>query len=246
MPKPRTESGPALSYEFFTPTWVTFVNLGTYGQSENVRVGPRLLLSTRLPLKAFGSSTDSWVLSGNAGLTLAPRGALIDMRATQSGRYEGGRFVDQRTTLLLRGASPMFLGVRFVGSIAFDLRKRDTQNTYVTLGADSGLRGFDTQALKGVGANRAIGNFELRTLPLAWRSVQVGGVVFYDVGSVYANLPDFRAYHAVGAGLRLLFPQFNRYPFTLDGGVSFDPVFHFVPAFTGGQYVPITAMEDPV
>ena len=34
--------------------------------------------------------------------------------------------------------------------------------------------------------------------------------------------------------------------FTFDGGVSFDPVFHFVPAFTGGQYVPITAAEDPI
>jgi hypothetical protein len=245
LPKQRRESGPALAYEFFTPTWVTFVNLSTYGQSENVRVGPRALLSTRVPLKALGSSTDSWVLSGDLGLTLAPRGALIDMRATASGRLERGRFVDRRTTFLLRGASPVFSFFRFVGSISFDLRKRDTQNTYVTLGGDSGLRGYDSQALNAIGAHRAVANFELRSLPVEWQAVQLGGVLFYDVGSVYQNLDAFRPYHAIGIGARLLFPQFNRYPFTFDGGMSFDPGFRFVPSLTGGQFVPITAAEDP-
>jgi hypothetical protein len=245
LPKQRRDSGPGLSYDFFTPTWVTFVNLSTYGQSENVRVGPRALFSTRLPLKIFGSSSDSWVMGGELGWTLAPRGALIDMRGSISGRYEGGRFVDRRTLLLLRGASPVFSVFRLVGSISFDLRKRDTQNTYVTLGADSGLRGYPSQALTGIGAHRAACNFELRTLPVQWRAVQLGGVIFYDVGSVYGDLDEFHAYHAVGIGARLLFPQFNRYPFTFDFGASFDPGFRIVPSLQGGQFVPITAAEDP-
>jgi hypothetical protein len=67
LPKERRESGPSLAYEFFTPTWVTFVNLSTYGKSENVQVGPRAFVSTRLPLRALGSSTDSWVIAGEAG-----------------------------------------------------------------------------------------------------------------------------------------------------------------------------------
>jgi hypothetical protein len=245
LPKERRESGPSLSYEFFTPTWVTFENLSTYGKSENVQTGPHLLLSTRLPVKALGSSTNSWVVSSEAGWTLAPRGALIDMRASISGRYEGAAFVDQRTVLLLRGASPTFSVLRLVGSISFDLRKRDTQNTFVTLGGDGGLRGYPSQAFRGFGVNRAVANFELRTLPLQWRAVQLGGVVFYDVGAVYENLAEFRAHHAVGVGARLLFPQLNRYPFTFDAGMSFDPGFRFVPTTMGGQFVPITAAEDP-
>ena len=243
MPKQRAESGPSLSYDLFTPFWETFVNLATYGQSENVRVGPHALLSTRLPLRAFGSTTDSWVLSGDLGLTLAPRGALIDVRATTSGRYEGQRFVDQWSTFLLRGASPVFSVFRLVGSLSLDMRRRDTQNTFVTLGGDSGLRGYNSQTLQGIGANRAIANFELRTLPIAWQAVHVGGVLFYDVGSVYKNLGGFRPYHAIGLGARLLFPQFNRYPFSFDGGMSFDPGFRFVPTITSGQVVMLTAAE---
>jgi hypothetical protein len=91
-----------------------------------------------------------------------------------------------------------------------------------------------------------VANFELRTLPLQWRAVQLGGVIFYDVGSVYESLDDFEAHHAVGLGVRLLFPQLNRYPFSFDGGMSFDPGFRFVPTYTGGQFFPLTAAEDPL
>jgi hypothetical protein len=246
LPKERRESGPTLGYEFFTPTWVTFVNLSTYGKSENVRVGPHALFSTRLPLRALGSSTDSWVLAGDAGWTLAPRGALIDIGASISGRYEGAQFVDQRTVLLLRGATPTFSVLRLVWSMGCDLRKRDTQNTFVSLGGDYGLRGYPSQEFSGFGVDRAVANFELRTLPLQWRAVQLGGVIFYDVGAVFESRDDFNAHHAVGLGARLLFPQFNRYPFTFDGGMSFDPGFRFVPTTMGGQFFPVTAAEDPL
>jgi hypothetical protein len=187
----------------------------------------------------------SAVLAGEAGWALAPRGALIDLGVSISGRYEGAQFVDQRMVVLLRGASPTFSVLRLVGSISLDVRKRDTQNTFVTLGGDYGLRGYPSQAFKGFGMDRAVANFELRILPLQWRAVQLGGVIFYDVGSVHETFSDFHAHHAVGVGARLLFPQFNRYPFTFDGGMSFDPGFRFVPTTMGGQFFPVTPAEDP-
>ena len=52
-------------------------------------------------------------------------------------------------------------------------------------------------------------------------------------------------YHAIGLGIRLVFPQFNRAPFSFDGGFSFQPQFDWVPTITAGQVVPITAIEDP-
>jgi hypothetical protein len=244
LPKQRTENGPYFSYDIFMPIWATFTNLATYGQSENVRIGPHVLWSTRLPLKAFGSTTNSWVVSGDYGYTLAPRGALIDARAIHSFRYEHDQRVDQRTLLLLRGASPVFSIFRFVASLYVERRKRDTQNTYVTLGGDNGLRGYDSASLGTFGGSRALANFELRTLPLAWQAVHLGGVIFSDVGSVYRTVDQFHPYYCIGVGARLLFPQFNRYPFSFDAGMSFDPTFRVVPTITSGQVVPLTATED--
>ena len=94
------------------------------------------------------------------------------------------------------------------------------------------------------GASRALANFEVRTLPLHLGAIHVGGVLFYDVGSVYLQASNAVFHHAAGAGIRFLFPQFNRYPFTLDGGVGLDPPFRMVPTFTTGQVVPLTALED--
>ena len=94
-------------------------------------------------------------------------------------------------------------------------------------------------------ANRVLANFEIRTLPIEWQAVHIGAVLFYDVGSVYTKLSTLTPHHAVGIGLRVLFPQFNRMPFSFDGGMSFDPYFRFVPTVASEQVVPLTAIEDP-
>ena len=43
----------------------------------------------------------------------------------------------------------------------------------------------------------------------------------------------------------MLFPQFNRRPFSFDGGMSFDPEFRFVPTIASEQVVPLIAADDP-
>jgi hypothetical protein len=55
----------------------------------------------------------------------------------------------------------------------------------------------------------------------------------------------------VGIGLRLLFPQLNRYPFSFDGGAPLDRsdgvnAVPFQPSFASDQSIPITAAEDPL
>ncbi len=72
----------------------------------------------------------------------------------------------------------------------------------------------------------------------------MGGVVFCDVGSVYQRWREMQLHYAVGVGLRIVFPQFSRYPFAFDGGAGLDPPFRFTPTFQGGQVVPLTATED--
>jgi hypothetical protein len=244
LPLGRTDHGPTASYEMFVPHWATFVNLASYGQSENVRTGPALSLGTRVPLRVLGSTANAWVVSATAGWVLAPRGYLVDLRVSGLGRLQQGAWLDQKATFQVRGATPVFSIFRFVTRAYLELRRNDTLRTYVTLGADNGLRGYLSQQIGAVGAHRMLANFELRTLPIMWQAVHLGGVLFYDVGSVFYNTSNLTAFHSVGIGLRLLFPQFNRQPFSFDGGASFYPTAQFVPTFAAGQVVPLTAVED--
>jgi Omp85 superfamily domain len=248
IPRERQESGPLLSYDFFTPTYVTFENLATFGQSENVRVGPALSMSSRLPLRAFGSNTDSWVVGAIAGYTLAPAGFLLDAKVEGIGRFERERWVDQRLVAALRGASPvLFKAFRVVARVSLDARRYDTLNTYVALGSSNGLRGYTSQEVRtgSLGASRMLANLELRSVPfIAWQAVHVGGVIFWDAGSVYNKTSSFALHHAVGLGLRVLFPQLNRTPFSFDGAAATDPPFRLVPTIKDGQVVPLTPLED--
>jgi hypothetical protein len=244
LPARRTDSGPTLSYEMFVARWVTFVNLATYGQSENVRVGPALALSTRVPIDALGSTYNAWVIAGDSSLVLAPRGFLVDLRAGGNMRLQQQRWIDRKATFQVRAATPVFSIFRFVVRSYLELRRSDTQRTYVTLGGDNALRGFPSQYFHGSGADRFLANFELRTLPIEWEAVHVGAVLFYDVGSVFYKPSAMQLSHGVGLGIRLLFPQFNRTPFSFDAGTSFNPAFPVVPTITAGQVVPITAAED--
>jgi outer membrane protein assembly factor BamA len=245
LPRARLENGPYASYDIVVPRWVTFVNLGTYGQSENVRVGPSTNLSVRAPLSQFGSTSNSWVLGGSAGFVLAPGGGLVEAKVSASTRYENEKLVDQVGSAYVRGATPVIHFFRFVARAAIESRRRDTSQSLVALGAANGLRGYTSQRFYGYGASRMLANFEIRTLPIEWQAVHIGGVIFYDVGAVYARLDEVQLHHAVGVGVRVLFPQFNRYPFSFDGGMpAGDPDFRIVPTFTSGQVVPLTALED--
>jgi hypothetical protein len=244
LPRARTENGPYATYDILVPRWVTFVNLGTFGQSENVRVGPSTSVSFRAPASAFGSTSNSYVMGSSAGFVLAPGGGLVEARASGSFRYENGKLVDQLLTGMVRGATPVISFFRLIAKLGFEQRRRDTSQALVALGASNGLRGYTSQYFYGYGADRLLANFELRTLPIEWQALHLGGVLFYDVGSVHGNLKEVEVHHAAGLGLRILFPQFNRYPFSFDGGMSADPDFRIVPTFTSGQVVPLTAWED--
>jgi hypothetical protein len=245
LPRERLEIGPTLSYDVFRARFVAFENLVSFGQTENVRVGPTASLSMRAPLEAFGSDSDSVVLGSSAGLALAPRGSLLEARLSGSLRSTRYGLQDQRFQALVRGATKvLFDAFRVVGRVSLDARRNDTANTYVTLGASNGLRGYPSQEVAGYGASRLLANLELRTLAVEWQGLHLGAVVFYDVGSVYLRRREVELHHAAGIGLRLLIPQFNRTPFSFDLGTSYEPSFRLIPTITDQQVVALTPAED--
>ncbi|MBX2812418.1 MAG: hypothetical protein KTR25_11435 [Myxococcales bacterium] len=246
LPRARRQLGPRLSYTFNLPNFVVLQNLGSYGQSENIRLGPSISLSVRTPLKAFGSSVNALVVNAGLGFITTPKGGLIEISASGGARYEDNTIIDQVLSGTLRGATPVLGFVRLAGRITWTGRQNDTSQSFVTLGGDNGLRGYPSQDFRVVNGNRLLANIEARSLPLTWQALHFGLIAFYDVGSVYTQLSSARLHHAVGLGLRVLVPQFQRYPSRLDVGLPLGPTRIGTPVLSGGagQALPLTATED--
>jgi hypothetical protein len=249
LPPSREQLYPYFRWQTFKPTWQTFVELAAFGLSEDIRTGPWTNLFFGAPLKAFGSDVNALTWEASAGLVLAPAldgdHALIDLLAGLDGRLEGGEVIDQGYRLRFRGATPRFDLGRLVLLADLESRVRDTSRALVTLGGDNGLRGYASQAFYGFGADRLRLGAELRSPPLVLGSVHIGGVLFYDAGGIGEELSDLALHHALGLGMRLLLPQFNRFAFRFDLGVPLDAD-GFEVVFTLGstQAIPLTALED--
>ncbi len=245
LPRERRQVYPFVGTAGFVPDYETFTNLAGFGLSEDVRQGPWWSALLGFPLEAFGSSDDALFLRASAGWVLAPDGGLLDVSAGVAGRLEQGELMDQVYEARVRGASPLWPFGRLVARAHFEGRRADSAATLVTLGGDSGLRGYPSQAFYGFGACRVRFNVELRTPPLVVASGRVGAIVFWDGGAVYERLSDFALRQSAGVGLRFLFPQFNRYTFRLDVGVPFDGEgFTALVNFGSLQAVPLTKAED--
>jgi hypothetical protein len=177
---------------------------------------------TAFPLRVFGSSSDSITVSGSSGYVLAEADALAQLVLAGGARLEEGAVVDQSLDIVLRGATPPWLLGRIAARASLNAQRRDTSNSTVVLGADSGLRGYPSAAFAAIGGSVMRANLEYRSLPIDIASVHFGGVLFYDTGTVYNELSEVVFRNSVGVGLRVLFPQFNRYVFRADLGVPLD------------------------
>ncbi|MDH5670762.1 MAG: BamA/TamA family outer membrane protein [Myxococcales bacterium] len=240
LPRARRQVYPSISYNLFLPRFKNFRDLDTFGQTETLTLGPSAGMAMAFPLRAFGSSSDSMTVSYSLGYTLAAGSAMAAANANAGSRLEDGEVVDQGLSFGLRGATPRWPVGRLVLKASHAARRRDTSNSVASLGGDSGLRGYPSGHFQVVGGSRTVLNLEYRTLPWRLSTVHLGGVVFFDSGSVHRRLSEFRLHHGAGLGLRLLFPQFNRGVFRLDLAVPFDRDQHSnagefflgIPAFT--------------
>lgn len=136
-----------------------------------------------------------------------------------------GAWINDSLDLSVRNASPRLLGGRLFAQARLSLRWANVSNALSALGGDAGLRGYVTNAF--LGRNLAQTNLEYRSDPWDLWSLHVGVVAFYDGGVVFGgrNPRDlshalaFAWRHSVGAGVRVLFPQFDKAPIRVDFGV---------------------------
>ena len=249
LPTARRDVYPYLRYRLSLPRFVSFENLGTFARAESVQVGPILDGQIGVPLRAYGASSDGMLVHGLMGYVWAARDSVIDVAVEGEARLEQGRVLDQHGTIRLRGATPSYASLlgRFVFRAYWDVRRYDSERTLVALGGDQGLRGYGSTAFFATGGNRFLWNLEFRSRPVVVQSVHVGAIAFYDAGSVYERLTSARVHQAVGAGLRVLLPQFNPYAFRLDVGLPLgEPGYAVNLSYGGDQVVALTPEEDVI
>ncbi len=218
---PRSERSSALfvRYRMLTPRYQPFRDLDTFDLREDVLTGPELDVKVSAAMRAIGSENDFVRFGGVAAYTLAHRWyGLLRGSAGWSARVDGGEVIDNLVSTKVSAASGM-LGcfVRVVAQVATDKLYRDRRNSFLTLGGDSGLRGYGIAAFSG--QSRVVGHLEARTIPLKIGPTRWGLAGFWDAGHAADRWADISPKHDVGVGLRQLTPQLN--PFVLRADWAF-------------------------
>ena len=221
---PRSEriSTPYIEYSFFMPRYRTLRDVATYDLAEDARLGPDLDVAVGEGLHFLGSDyhftqptasvgwTFPWFDDGfvrvSAGASFRFQHALSHGNSVDS--------IDNTANAQVRAASPIVRYVRIIAQANITTRWNDTQNGFLTIGADSGLRGYAINQF--FGQRRVSGMFEARSVPFPIWVLRVGGVVFYETGGAANSLAEMRLYHDVGFGLRALIPQTSRDLFRFD------------------------------
>jgi hypothetical protein len=238
---PRSEDATyVLGYARFWDTrYEVMRDVDSYALSEDFQVGPYVVALARYAPALFSSASTF----ADLGLTARYRVRLGDALSTVTaaaavrqwlGGEARGQWTNRRWAAEAQQVSPKVFGGRFVARALVDFNRDDLNERVLLLGGGNGLRGASPEAYSG--KRLLLLNVEYRTRPLVWHTVHLGGVLFYDAGSLLDTTPGL--VHSVGVGLRLLFPQFNTFPFRLDFGYVLNgdrPPVSGRFSFSGGQ-----------
>ena len=230
LPRSEVTSVPYVAYAMYEPRYKTRRNVQTYDLAEDLRLGPSLDASFGVGLKAIGSTDNFW-RGGVSGAWTFPwaRDGSITVASGISTRHQDGEFIDNAASVSVRVVSPTYSWARLVAESTLGTRWHDTTNSFLTIGSDNGLRGFNINEFAG---QRLTGTqAEVRTIPRPLWVFRLGGVMFYDIGGAANTLSTLTLHQDVGLGLRALVPQTSRelfrfdLAFPLDGGDAGHPKF---------------------
>lgn len=218
---PRSERTSALytEYSVFTPEFQTYRNIDTYDLPEERQLGPDLRMGVAMARRLLGSEQDFLRLSAQAGWTspLGPDG-FVTAAVSATTRLQDFDLVNSDVQATLAATSPTLLDrLRVVGRAELAMFVEDSENRYLTLGGDSGLRGYTTGAF--AGERRVRGNIEVRSVPRRVWFTRLGLLAFWDMGHAADRLSDLSIQHDLGVGIRAVIPQVQTAVFRLDWAV---------------------------
>jgi hypothetical protein len=215
LPRSEVTSVPYVGYAMYTPKYKTRRNVQTYDLAEDLRIGPSFDASFGVGVKFLGSDNNFWRAAASGAWTVPwCSDGSITLSSGVSTRRQGAEFIDNTASGNLRVVTPTYKFMRIVAESTIGTRWNDTANSFLTIGSDNGLRGFNINQFAG---QRLSGSqIELRTIPTAIWVTRVGGVLFYDVGGAANSFSSMQLHHDVGFGIRTLVPQTSRELFRFD------------------------------
>ncbi len=220
---------------FFEATYHRFQNIQALGLTEDFRFGPEAIGEVAWANPALGFAQNSVKLRLALGWRFLFFKNILWIKTDLSARYRPDHklqdadtdWVDQYAEFYLENAAPLPWGL---GRAFFRFRYVYTQysqtRSRLYLGGNNTLRGFVSDF---TGGPRLLNfNVEYRSPPWVFRTLHLGLAVFYDAGDAYGFTQDtdFTCHHALGIGLRGLFPQFDRGVMRLDIGIPLGRDFH--------------------
>jgi hypothetical protein len=222
LPRSERISGLFVRYALFFNRFEVFRNLNSFDLPEDVRLGPGLELTLSSAFKAMGSDENFQSASVSASYSVAlGNDSRARAAVSASGRLDENpdtgelELIDNVVSAGAFYSGPMLLDrVRFVTEAVVTSQINETNNGFLSLGSDNGLRGFPINSF--TGQKRVRANFELRSAPVKIWFTRFGGAVFYDIGHVADRFSELDIQHDVGIGIRTLTPQLQPFVFRFD------------------------------
>jgi hypothetical protein len=200
---------PYLRYEVVQDAYEKYKNLDLIERPEYFVIGVQSSVQLGRSSTALGSTQQLWLytFSVNDGYRL-PSGGILLSSVSGKGQTGYGPTDKQATSSSVKFYSHPDSRTLAYFSLAGDILKDATSATQLTLGGDTGLRGYPRNYQSG--DYRTVFNAEYRVYT-DWypiRLFRVGGAVFYDLGRAGGG-PNSNTEHTnwisdVGVGLRIL------------------------------------------
>jgi len=209
LPADRTLAGPYFRYEVVEDRYRVVSNVDSIGRPEYQALGLQSSLLLGRGLKAFGA-TDAvtwYAASVSRGLRFSGDRTLLASSAL-SGEYSRGGGDRLQLSGALRYYQRRGSGNLLFLSLTGDATDYADATQYLSLGGDTGLRGYPSDYQRG--DRRILFTVEQRLYSdwYPFRLIRVGGAVFYDVGRAWGGPYDRDAGRHwpadAGFGLRLL------------------------------------------
>jgi hypothetical protein len=209
LPADRTLLYPFFRYEAVEDNFRETSNVQTIGRPEYLALGLQGSLELGRSSTAFGSSeaVTRYAASISKGLRFSGERTLLAATGV-SGEYANGDSDRVTWNGSLRYYQRRGSGALLYAALTADATDFSDATQYLSLGGDTGLRGYPANYVRG--DRRVLFTLEQR-LYTDWypfRLIRVGGAVFYDGGRAwggpYQNEPEPHWHDNAGFGLRLL------------------------------------------
>jgi len=216
----RHKAGLALSANNYA--WMRITGFQNIGKVEDFAQGSSLNMDISVSQKFFGSDENALYLSANFTNNTISGGHIIQPRVNFTSDFVAGfgqRNMITRLQYLHHIRSVPLGTLSFRAEAAFG--ERLDNESYLTLGADTGLRGYVSDRFEG--DRLVLFSAEYRFDPLPFiRNPYISFVVFGDLGSCWYNHDRFRRlYPSAGIGIRASLPGMNPELFRFDFATNF-------------------------